>query len=140
MSSLYDRVRHDPALSRLAAVIEASAAAGLLTGRDPVTLFAPDDRAFDRLSLEYRDRVVRDHAFVRLLVGNHVVSGLHTAEELHRHASLDTAAGERIAVRDIGGLRVGGARILRTEECDDGVVHVIESVLVPLNGGRPPGG
>jgi uncharacterized surface protein with fasciclin (FAS1) repeats len=131
MRSIYDTLRDQTDLSTFCSAVETSEQQVLLSEYGPNTLFAPSDDAFDRLSIEYRDRVLNDEGFLRELVDNHVVAGAFRSSDLEQHPFLRTNASEDLPVRDVDGLRVGGARILRTLVCENGVIHVTDSVLVP---------
>lgn len=132
MLSIYETLRLEPSLSSLLRVVERSGMQELLNEYGPNTLFAPTDLAFERLSIEYRDKVLNDDAFVRAMVDNHIVAGAFTADELHAFPALRSNARENIPVRDVGGLRIGGCTIVRTIACANGVINVIDGVLVPF--------
>jgi uncharacterized surface protein with fasciclin (FAS1) repeats len=131
MASIYDTLRDQPDLSTFCSAVERGEMQELLRQYGPNTVFAPSDEAFERLSIEYRDRVLNDEGFVRELLDNHIVAGSFKLPDLEQHPMLRTNASEDLPVRDVDGLRVGGARILRSAECDNGIVHVVDAVIVP---------
>lgn len=131
MPSIYETLRDQTDLTTFSRAVERSEQRDLLSEYGPNTLFAPSDDAFERLSIKYRSRVLNDEGFVRELVDNHVVAGAFRMPDLEQHPLLRTNASEDLPVRDVDGLRVGGARILRTLDCENGVIHVTDAVLVP---------
>ena len=119
-------------------LLAAAQAAGLvdtLKGDGPLTVFAPTDRAFERLPegtvaalLEERNR----DALVQVLT-YHVVPGrVFGADAAAARKAASVEGGElRFAIAD-GRLQVNEVRIVANDiEADNGVVHVIDRVLIP---------
>lgn len=119
-------------------LVAAAKTAGLwdeIAGHGPVTVFAPTDDAFSKLpraSLQALLRPDRRSDLLRLLE-NHVVSGRVYADQAVGAGSLTSIAHDEllIGVRD-GRATVNGARLINTDiQAVDGVVHVIDRVLLP---------
>ena len=100
------------------------------------TIFAPTDEAFAALS----DTLDLDNPLAQVeLVGNHALDGVQLGfDEL---AALDgqsvmTLLGEPVQIEVVDGdvLLNGSARVLSSTVSDNGVVHIIDMVLVPLAG------
>lgn len=104
------------------------------------TVFAPTDEAFERLPQGALDALLapEGHESLRALVMNHLVEGLETAAELRKRAELEAIGGGVLdLVAEGGELRIEGGRLLSVDlEADNGVIHVIDVVLVPQ---VPPG-
>ncbi len=131
MPSIFETVSEEADLATFRSAVERGELTDLLAEYGPNTVFAPSNDAFERLAIDYRDRVFGDEGFVRELVSNHIVAGSFRRPDLEQHPRLRTNAGEDLPVRDIDGLRVGGAHIVRSVECDNGIVHVVDAVIVP---------
>lgn len=107
----------------------------LLAGEGPLTIFAPTDDAFAALPAETRERLLdpagRD-ALTALLRG-HVVPGMILADEmLGRTVEVGTLAGAPLEIDARTIFSVGGAGLLaRDIPASNGVVHVIDRVLLP---------
>lgn len=119
-------------------LLRAAEVAGLddvLEADGPITLLAPTDDAFSRLPkgtvralLQPENRDV-----LRRVLANHIIHGRVYADEAARAGKADSAAHQRLffGVSD-GRLTVDGARIVRSDiDATNGVVHVIDRVLVP---------
>lgn len=113
-------------------------AAGLLAGlaepsEDGFTLFAPTDQAIQDLDTIALDEL-SDATQLTEVLQYHVVPGTVTTRELAGVTALTSVQGESIPVQPIsdGAFLVGDAVIL-TEDVDatNGVVHVIDAVLLP---------
>lgn len=95
----------------------------------PFTIFAPSDAAFDQAKSEIDSIGKKDQGMIDLL-GYHTVD----ARELMNMTatnSVKTLQGESLAV-DVGSGQVGGALVLKSERYDNGIVYIIDRVLVPI--------
>jgi len=62
----------------------------------------------------------------------HVVPGKHMSSDVVRHESLDTLEGGALNVSTEGGCRINNATVIQADiQCTNGVIHVIDSVLMP---------
>jgi transforming growth factor-beta-induced protein len=119
----------------LITALKAADLATVLQGDGPFTVFAPTDEAFAKLpngtldSLlkpENRDQLV---AFLKL----HVVSGRSFASDALAADRITTLQKGVVRVRMVGGKpRVNDAAIIKTDlDASNGVIHVIDAVLLP---------
>jgi uncharacterized surface protein with fasciclin (FAS1) repeats len=119
-------------------LVKALQAAGLaetLQGEGPFTVFAPTDEAFARLPAGTLESLLEPANREKLtaILTYHVVPGRVTAAQASALDGASTVQGARlpIATSD-GGLTVGGARVVTADvEAGNGVVHVIDAVLLP---------
>ena len=116
--------------STLVAAVKAAGLVETLKGDGPFTVFAPTNKAFanlpagtvdDLLLPENRDVLVQ-------ILTYHVVPGRITSDQLLNASSAPTASGKSLPI----GLSIGNASIVKTDiEASNGVIHVIDSVLMP---------
>lgn len=116
--------------STLVAAVKAAGLVDTLNGDGPFTVFAPTNDAFaalpagtveELLKPENRDQLVS-------ILTYHVVPGRIAAADLLSTTSAETANGQSVPV----GLRVGDANVIATDiEASNGIIHVIDSVLLP---------
>lgn len=118
----------------LAAVI----AAGLtdtLQGEGPYTVFAPTDEAFAALPEGTLDELLKPENKDQLIaiLTYHVVPGAVQAKDVAGLSEAVTVHGDSITVTARGGgVMVDGARVVATDiEASNGVVHVIDKVILP---------
>jgi uncharacterized surface protein with fasciclin (FAS1) repeats len=107
--------------------------AGALEGKGPLTVFAPTDAAFAKLPRTTVAALVHNRAKLRAVLLYHVVKGKITAAQLVKRQSVKTLNGQSLAVRVKNGVvTVGGIRVIKTNiAASNGVIHVIDSVLIP---------
>lgn len=120
----------------LAAALEAAGLIDALKGAGPFTVFAPTDEAFAKLPAGTVESLLRPENKEKLksILLYHVVSGNVPASEvlkLNGH-SVKTLEGSSIKVWTKDGVRVGNAKVVKTDVmASNGVIHVIDTVLIP---------
>lgn len=121
-------------LSTLTSAVGAADLASTLQGEGPFTVFAPTNAAFAEIQgtvdtlLEPRNK---DQ--LTSVLTYHVVPGELKAADLRDGQRLTTVNGAKLTVDVSGGaVKVGGARVEKADVAtSNGVVHVIDTVLVP---------
>jgi len=123
------------AFGTLLAAVEAAGLADALMGEGPLTVFAPADDAFAKLPEGTVESLLKEENLEKLqtILKYHVVAGRMFSDAVVEAKSLKTLAGMdvKIAVKD-GKAMVNDAQIKATDiDASNGVVHVIDSVLLP---------
>lgn len=118
-------------------LVQAVQAAGLvetLKGAGPFTVFAPTDAAFAKIPPETLQGLLADKEALTKVLTYHVVPGKVMAADV---AALETAAtveGSEIAIDTSSGVKVDEATVVATDiEASNGVIHVIDTVIMPGN-------
>lgn len=116
-------------------LVQAVQAAGLvetLSGEGPFTVFAPTDEAFAQIPQDTLQAVLANKEQLTAILTYHVVPGKLMAADVVRSTQLQTAQGQSITVSTEGGVRVDDANVVQTDiEADNGVIHVIDRVIMP---------
>lgn len=116
-------------------LVKAVEAAGLveaLSGSGPFTVFAPTDEAFAQIPEDTLQAVLQNREQLTAILTYHVVPGKLMAADVVRSNQLQTLQGQSITVTTEGGVQVDGANVITTDiEADNGVIHVIDRVLMP---------
>lgn len=116
------------------AVIEADLVAAL-KGDGPFTVFAPTDAAFAALPEGVLEGLLNDKEQLANVLLYHVVSGKVMAEDVVTMdgAMVDTLLGEKIEISiEDGMVYINDSQVVVTDiEASNGVIHVIDTVLVP---------
>ena len=95
----------------------------------PFTVFAPSDAAFDNAKASL-DAISKKDAGMMNLLSYHLVDAKVLLNMTDTN-SAKTMQGDSLAVDANMGL-VGGANILKSERYDNGIIYVIDQVLVPI--------
>lgn len=119
-------------------LVAAVGAAGLvdtLKGEGPFTVFAPSDDAFAALPAGTVDDLVKPENKAKLteILLLHVVPGtLMAADVSGKMLDPATAGGATVHVDGTDGVTVNGAKVVTADiACTNGVIHVIDKVLLP---------
>ncbi|MDM7461726.1 MAG: fasciclin domain-containing protein [bacterium] len=116
-------------------LVQAVQAAGLvetLSGEGPFTVFAPTDEAFAQIPQDTLQAVLANKEQLTAILTYHVVPGKLMAADVVRSSQLQTVQGQSITVSTEGGVKVDDANVVQTDiEADNGVIHVIDKVIMP---------
>jgi uncharacterized surface protein with fasciclin (FAS1) repeats len=119
-------------------LVTAVQAAGLeetLRGEGPYTVFAPTDEAFAAVPKETLDALLADpKGALTDVLTYHVVPGKVMSTDLSDGMKAETVNGQPldIAIEEDGTVMVNGATVVTADiETANGVIHVIDTVLVP---------
>jgi uncharacterized surface protein with fasciclin (FAS1) repeats len=123
----------------LAAAVEAAGLAETLMGPGPYTVFAPTDEAFAKLPAGTVESLLLPENLeqLRAILLYHVVSGSVMAADVVtlNEATTVNGAAVTIAVGDAGVVLNGTTNVVTTDiTASNGVIHVIDSVLMPPAG------
>lgn len=119
----------------LAAALQAAGLVDTLKGPGPFTVFAPTDEAFAKLPAGTVDNLLKpeNKAKLQAVLTYHVVSGKVMASDVVNLKSAKTVQGQNAKITVKGGeVMVDGAKVVKTDiVTDNGVIHVIDSVILP---------
>ena len=133
LPSIMDIVTESEAHTILEAAINAAGLNELLDGEDPFTLFAPTDDAFDALPEGTVATLLANIDELIEVLAHHVVGGTFMAEDLNDGDVLTTANDDNLTVT-VDGMTymIDMATVISANiEASNGVVHVIDMVLIP---------
>ena len=115
----------------LVAAVEAAGLVDTLKGAGPFTVFAPSDAAFAKLPAGTVEALLKDKAKLTAILTYHVVPGKVMAKDV-KAGSVKTANGQSLTISTSGGVMVDGAKVIATDVmADNGVIHVIDTVVIP---------
>jgi uncharacterized surface protein with fasciclin (FAS1) repeats len=119
----------------LIAAATAADLGGALSGPGPFTVFAPTDEAFAKLPEGTIADLLKpeNKSTLQAILKYHVVSGTLMAADVVKVKGAVSLNGQRVAVKVDGEkVAVDGANVVKTDiKCSNGVIHVIDSVILP---------
>ncbi len=117
----------------LVAAVQAAGLVDTLKGDGPFTVFAPTDEAFAKLPKGTVEGLLKDKAALAKILTFHVVSGKVMAAQVVTMDQAMTVEGQNLKFSaKAGDVRVGNARVTQADiEARNGVIHVIDTVLLP---------
>ena len=115
----------------LATALGAAGLVDTLKGKGPFTVFAPTDAAFAKIPKADLDALLKDKAKLTAVLTYHVVAGKVMAADV-KAGKVKTVQGSELTVATQGGVMVDNAKVTATDiVADNGVIHVIDTVIVP---------
>lgn len=142
--NLLETAQADPQFSLLVEALSAAKLTSTLSGAGPYTVFAPTDNAFAALLTELgltKAALLADTALLTAVLTYHVLAGRVEATTVSNQLgkSITTVQGGVFKVENRSGLKITDGRnrqaaITATDlQASNGVIHVIDKVLLPAN-------
>ena len=115
----------------LVAAVQAAGLVDTLKGPGPFTVFAPTDEAFAKIPKADLDALLKDKAKLTAVLTYHVVAGKVMAKDV-KAGKVKTVQGSELTLGTTGGVTVDAAKVIQADiVADNGVIHVIDSVVLP---------
>ena len=116
-------------------LVSAIRSAGLwesLSAQGPFTVFASNDVAFESMPPRQVQDLLRDKKRLRSVLKYHIVDGRISSSDVVNLHSARTVHGQEISIDSSRGVMIGDARVIQKDiRCTNGVIHVIDKVLMP---------
>lgn len=131
--TIVDVAAGNPDFETLVGAVTAADLVETLSGDGPFTVFAPTDDAFDALPEGLLDALLlpENKDALTSILTYHVVSGEVMAADVTA-GDVETVEGSTIAITTDGGVMVNDANVVTTDvDASNGVIHVIDKVIVP---------
>jgi transforming growth factor-beta-induced protein len=119
----------------LVAAVKAGGLVDVLKGDGPFTVFAPTDEAFKKLPAGTVESLLKPENKGKLveILKFHVVAGKVMAADVVKLDAAGTLAGKEVTVQVVDGkVLINASTVVKADiACDNGVIHVIDAVLLP---------
>ncbi len=120
----------------LVAAVKAAGLVETLKGDGPYTVFAPTDEAFAKLPAGTVDNLLKPENKDQLvaILTYHVVPGKVMSSDLtNKQLKAGTVEGSDLSINALsGGVSVDNAKVIQADiETSNGVIHVIDTVVIP---------
>ena len=132
MSNIVDTAIAAGNFKTLATALSAAGLIDTLKGVGPFTVFAPSDDAFAKVPKDKLDALLKDKVALTKVLTYHVIPSKVHAKDV-KAGPCKTVEGSSLTVTVAGSVvKVDNATVIKTDlECDNGVIHVIDTVLMP---------
>ena len=132
MADIVDTAVSAGSFNTLVAAVKAANLLDTLKGPGPFTVFAPTDDAFAKLPAGTVDALLKDIPKLTKILTYHVVSGKVMAAEVVKLESATTVEGSTVKIDASSGVKVNDSLVVTPDiAADNGVIHVIDTVLLP---------
>lgn len=133
MANIVDTAVSAGSFNTLVAAVQAAGLDGTLASDGPFTVFAPTDDAFAKLPEGTVEGLLADKEKLTAILTYHVVAGKVMAADVVNLTEAPTVQGQNVNIdASNGSVKVNDANVVQADiECDNGVIHVIDSVILP---------
>ena len=125
--------------STLAAALRAAGLLEALKSEGPFTVFAPTDNAFAKIPPQTLSELLQPENKEKLtaILTYHLVPGRVTAHDVANLNSATTLQGQTVNISKQDGLKVNDAKVIAPDvEATNGIIHVIDTVLMPATAAK----
>jgi uncharacterized surface protein with fasciclin (FAS1) repeats len=116
-------------------LVKAVQEAGLvetLSGQGPFTVFAPTDEAFSKLPAGTIENLINDKDKLTKILTYHVVPNKVMSGQVMSIKNAKTLNGKDVNINTENGVKIDNASVIKPDiECTNGVIHIIDEVLLP---------
>lgn len=123
-------------LSTLAQAVQTSDLLNTLDEEGPYTVFAPSDEVFANYTGYTVDQLLleENREILNKILKYHTITGRIMSSDLKDGQATATVQGEKVIIQTEDGIKVNDAHITTADlEADNGVIHIIDKVLLPLS-------
>ena len=132
MADIVDTAIQAGCFNTLVAAVKAAGLVDTLKGSGPFTVFAPNDDAFAKLPKGTVDALLKDIPKLKQILTYHVVSGKVMAADVTKLKSAKTVEGSDVKVDATNGVKINDSTVTTADvAADNGVIHIIDTVLMP---------
>ena len=135
MQDIVDTAVAAGSFQTLVAAVTAADLVATLKGAGPFTVFAPSDEAFAKLPSDTVEELVKPEnkdKLTKILTLHVIPSKVMAADVAGKKLHPASVSGEALDVDGTNGVMVSGATVTKADiECTNGVIHVIDTVIMP---------
>jgi uncharacterized surface protein with fasciclin (FAS1) repeats len=138
MMSIFDTVFNTQELKMFGRAIQIASLGRTLHSTAPFTIFAPESRAFTRLSTAVLRQIIIDIPLLTKIMKTHIVAGNFAYKDLlimckqgEQTVTLKTLAGSLFQVDLSDGIKIGDSTVISTDiQAENGTIHSIDRLII----------
>ncbi len=137
MADIVDTAVAAGSFNTLVTAVKAAGLVDTLKGKGPFTVFAPTDDAFAKLPKGTVEGLLKDIPKLTAVLTYHVVSGKVMAADVVKLKTAKTVQGQEVKIDASKWhlhktVKINDANVIKADvAADNGVIHVIDKVLLP---------
>ncbi|HEY9903882.1 MAG TPA: fasciclin domain-containing protein [Candidatus Sericytochromatia bacterium] len=132
MADIVETAINAGSFNTLVKAVEAADLVDILKSPGPYTVFAPIDEAFARMPEGTLDSLLQDIPKLKKILTYHVLFGDVRTDNLLELEEAETVEGSIVTIDTTNGYKVNQAVVVTPDIlADNGVLHVIDSILMP---------
>ena len=116
----------------LISIIQEAGLVDTLSKEGPYTVFAPNDEAFSKISADIFENLLSDTEKLTEILTYHIMSNKMMSKEFIKIKNAKTVNGKDVKINLKNGVKIDNATVVEPDiQCSNGVIHVIDKVLIP---------
>ena len=124
----------DSDYSTFSKAIKTAGVEDALKAKGPITLFAPNNAAFDKLPKAELKKLMANKEELTKVIEYHIVPGKITSADVAA-GKIKTSEGDDLALSVTDGVKVNNAKVVGNQvDADNGAIHTVDTVLIPKKG------
>ena len=137
MADIVDTAVATGSFKTLVTAVKAAGLVDTLKGKGPFTVFAPNDEAFAKLPKGTVEGLLKDVPKLKAVLTYHVVAGKVMAADVVKLKTAKTVQGQEVKIDAAKwhlhmNPKINDANVVKADVvADNGVIHVIDKVLLP---------
>ena len=132
MADIVDTAVAAGSFKTLVTAVKAAGLVDTLKSKGPFTVFAPNDDAFAKLPEGTVESLLKNIPNLKAVLTYHVVAGKVMAADVSNMKTAKTVQGQEVKIDASKGVRINDANVIKADiMTDNGVIHVIDKVLMP---------
>jgi uncharacterized surface protein with fasciclin (FAS1) repeats len=132
MADIVDTAVAAGSFKTLVTAVKAAGLVDTLKSKGPFTVFAPNDDAFAKLPKGTVEGLLKDIPKLKAVLTYHVIAGKVMAADVVKLKSAKTVEGQEVKIDASKGVKINDATVIKADiVTDNGVIHVIDKVLLP---------
>ena len=132
MADIFDTLINDGRFTTLVAAIERASLMQGLMEPGSVTIFAPTDEAFSKLPSGTVGTLLDNPPELTQLLTYHIVADRISSNDISQLNTTKTVEGSALNVDTANGVHINEANVIEADiAADNGIIHVIDQVLMP---------
>lgn len=132
MKNIIETASSNPDFTTLVTAIKAVGLVDTLSSEGPFTVFAPNNAAFAKIPDATLQGILADKAKLTSILTYHVISGKVLSKDTTTISEAKTVEGSVVKIDAKKGLMINTSKVVKEDiECSNGVIHVIDTVLMP---------
>ncbi len=119
-------------LQILVKVLREAGLIDILSDKGPFTIFAPTDKAFAKLPIDKLENIINDKEKLTEILTYHIISKKVMVNQVFNLKKTNTVNGKDLSINAKKRFKVENAKIIKKDiECTNGIIHIIDEVLIP---------
>lgn len=132
MADIVDTAVNAGSFSILVTALKAADLVDTLKGKGPFTVFAPTDEAFEKWPNGTVNRLLKNIPKLKKILTYHMISDKVMVADVAQLKSATTVEGSYVRFNSSEGVKVNNSTVITPDVvADNGVIHIIDTVLMP---------